>query len=112
MSWIDADSESLRDGQRGHDNPPMTGENRRSRTVPRTRPARSRRLEAARSPGDVGAFLSRLHVQATRGIPRAQFFAQVAQMLLEFSGCDWIELRHREAAEEGYRCQMSRGIPQ
>ncbi len=89
----------------------MTGENRRSRTVPRSRPTRARRLEAARAPGDVGAFLSRLHVQATRGIPRAQFLAQVAQMLLEFSGCDWIELRHREAAEEGYRCQMSRGDP-
>jgi len=110
----------LRHPDLGRNNPPMAGENRRSPVAWRRHSGRSgsparaphaRGRRTAPGPGEVGAFLSRLHVQATRGIPRAQFLAQVAQMLLQFSGCDWIGLRHREAAEEGYRCQMSRGDP-
>jgi signal transduction histidine kinase len=60
------------------------------------------------SPTDTRELLSRLLSKANRGAARVDFFRNMSQILLYFSGCDSLELLLKED-DYRYRCQVLRG---
>jgi hypothetical protein len=45
---------------------------------------------------------------ANRGLPRVDFAREVSRMLIDFSGCDALELRLKRS-DKYYRCEAKRG---
>ena len=79
------------------------------------RKRRSRQIDL-HAPGhklaeDFRALLHRILHYANCGLPRIEFAREVSRMLIDFSGCDAVELRLKRGGKY-YLCQAKRGIRQ
>ena len=57
--------------------------------------------------GDYGALLRAILRSADSGLPRVEFLGAIAGTLLEFSGCDAVEVRVKNN-DQCFRCEAHR----
>lgn len=75
------------------------------------RKRRSKRIDSltlsGKLAGDFHALSNQILRYANRGVPRIDFLREISKMLMDFSGCDTVELRFKED-DNYFRCEARR----